>query len=88
MINIFQLQQNQYFYTFIQGYLSEAQRDLFGFARGERITPVPGRLQDQTLGESFFATCTLLCWSSRIINQTRKGMQQVPASEAGVKRAL
>lgn len=53
-----------------------------------KITSVTGKLQDQTVGLSFFATCILVCLSSRVINQTLKGMQQVPTSEAGVGRAL
>lgn len=32
---------------------------------------------------SSFATCSVVCLSSRVINQTLKGMQQVLASDAG-----
>lgn len=35
--------------------------------------------------QSSFATCSLVCLSSRVINQTQKGMQQVLALDAGLE---
>lgn len=88
MINIFKLQQNRYFYIFIEGYLSETQRCTFRFGSECKDYLCNWQAAGQTVGVSFFATCTLVCLSSRVINQTLKGTQQVPTSEAGVGRAL